>query len=202
MPADAAVAMAEELRGRGIPGVNGSPDAAAAFAAAWAGRTDVSTREFRRMRLFRLGTLAWPDPMPSGSARLATVAEKGVVLGWFEAFAVEVGEIGERDQENAVLERLSYQGITLWEAGGGVVSLAGVTRMVAGMARVGPVYTPPELRGRGYAGAVTATVSQAALDAGAAEVLLYTDLANPVSNALYQRLGYLPVEDRVMLAFD
>jgi predicted GNAT family acetyltransferase len=69
------------------------------------------------------------------------------------------------------------------------------------MVRVGSVYTPSELRGRGYAGAVTATVSQAARDAGAAEVLLYTDLANPTSNALYQRLGYRPVEDRVMLSF-
>jgi predicted GNAT family acetyltransferase len=64
------------------------------------------------------------------------------------------------------------------------------------------VYTPPERRGRGYAGATTAAVSQAALDAGVREVVLYTDLANPVSNALYERLGYRGVEDRVILSFD
>ena len=81
------------------------------------------------------------------------------------------------------------------------VSVAGLTRAVAGMVRVGPVYTPPELRGRGYAGAVTAAVSQAALEAGLREVVLYTDLANPTSNALYQRLGYRPVEDRVLFSF-
>jgi predicted GNAT family acetyltransferase len=69
------------------------------------------------------------------------------------------------------------------------------------MARIGPVYTPPELRGRGYAGGATAAVSQAALDAGVREVVLYTDLANPVSNALYERLGYRAVEDRVILSF-
>jgi predicted GNAT family acetyltransferase len=69
------------------------------------------------------------------------------------------------------------------------------------MVRVGPVYTPPELRGHGYAGAATAAVSQAALDDGIREVVLYTDLANPTSNALYQRLGYRPVEDRVVLSF-
>ena len=69
------------------------------------------------------------------------------------------------------------------------------------MVRVAPVYTPPEMRGRGYAGAATAAVSQAALDAGVREVVLYTDLANPTSNALYQRLGYRPVEDRVVLSF-
>ena len=73
----------------------------------------------------------------------------------------------------------------VWQVGAVPVSMAGRTRTVAGMVRVAPVYTPPELRGRGYAGAATAAVSQAALDAGVREVVLYTDLANPTSNALY-----------------
>ena len=90
---------------------------------------------------------------------------------------------------------------TLWETAGGPMSMAGATRAVAGQARVGPVYTPPERRGRGFGGAVTAAVSQAAKDAGVGEVLLYTDLANPTSNALYQRLGYEPVSDSVQLLF-
>jgi predicted GNAT family acetyltransferase len=98
--------------------------------------------------------------------------------------------------------RLGYGGITFWEAGGAPVSVAGLTRAVSGMARVGPVYTPPELRGRGYAAGATAAVSQAALDAGGRELVLYTDLANPVSNALYERLGYRAVEDRVLLSFE
>jgi predicted GNAT family acetyltransferase len=79
--------------------------------------------------------------------------------------------------------------------------MAGNTRPAAGVVRLGPVYTPPELRERGYAGAVTVAVSQAALEAGARHVVLFTDLANPTSNALYQRLGYRPVEDRVELSF-
>lgn len=79
--------------------------------------------------------------------------------------------------------------------------MAGATRTVAGTARVAPVYTPAGLRGRGYAGAATAAVSRAALDAGAEEVVLFTDLANPTSNALYRRIGYEPVVDRVALDF-
>jgi predicted GNAT family acetyltransferase len=63
------------------------------------------------------------------------------------------------------------------------------------------VYTPPHLRLRGHGAAVTAAVSQAAIEAGAQEVVLFTDLSNPTSNALYQRLGYRPVEDRLVLAF-
>jgi len=98
-------------------------------------------------------------------------------------------------------ERIGYGGFTVWETADGPVSLAGRTRAVAGQARIGPVYTPPEHRGRGYGGAVTIAVSQQALAAGVNDVLLYTDLANPTSNALYQRLGYQPVTDSVQLRF-
>ena len=98
-------------------------------------------------------------------------------------------------------EKLSYGGILIWDAGGRPAAFAAVTRQVAGMLRVGPVYTPPELRGRGYASAVTAEVSRRGREAGAGEVLLYTDLANPTSNSIYQRIGYRAVEDRVVLAF-
>jgi predicted GNAT family acetyltransferase len=105
------------------------------------------------------------------------------------------------DHGAAADERLSYGGMIVWKVDGTPASIAGITRAVAGMVRVGPVYTPPALRQRGYAGAVTAAVSQAALDAGVREVVLYTDLANPTSNASYQRLGYRPVEDRVLMSF-
>lgn len=203
MPERAAVALAEVLaaRGRRFPGVNATEEVAAAFAAAWREHRGTGSRVFRRMRLFRLGSLAWPDPVPAGAARIAAGPDRALVADWFAAFARDAGEMTGQDHGRAAEDRLSYHGITFWEAGGQPAALAGVTRMVAGMVRVGPVYTPPELRGRGYAGAVTATVSQTAIDAGAAEVLLYTDLANPTSNALYTRLGYRPVEDRVMLAF-
>jgi predicted GNAT family acetyltransferase len=81
------------------------------------------------------------------------------------------------------------------------VAMAGRTAAVAGVVRVAPVYTPPALRRRGYGGAATVAVSRAALDGGASDVVLFTDLANPASNALYQRLGYRPVEDRTVLTF-
>ena len=119
-----------------------------------------------------------------------------------DAFVRDVGDPPGQDHGAAVDERLGYGGLTVWEAGGARVSMAGVTRSVVGMVRVGSVYTPRALRGRGYAGAVTVAVSQVARDAGVREVVLFTDLANPTSNVLYQRLGYRPVEDRVTLSFD
>lgn len=105
------------------------------------------------------------------------------------------------DVAPTVDDRLGYGGYTLWEVDGVPVALAGLTRRVAGTVRVAPVYTPPEHRRRGYAGAVTAEVSRAAMDADAREVLLFTDLANATSNALYQRLGYRPIANQLVLAF-
>ncbi|CAM5465092.1 N-acetyltransferase domain-containing protein OS=Streptomyces antimycoticus OX=68175 GN=SSPO_024800 PE=4 SV=1 [Streptomyces antimycoticus] len=101
-------------------------------------------------------------------------------------------------------DKLSHDGITLWELDGRPVACAGISRTVAGMARVALVYTPPEQRGRGYAGAATAAVSRAARlrkAAGVREVLLFADLDNPTSNALYQRLGYRPLEDHLVVSF-
>jgi predicted GNAT family acetyltransferase len=100
-----------------------------------------------------------------------------------------------------VRDSLGYGGLVLWERENRSVSLAGRYRAVAGQARIGPVYTPPELRGRGFGGAATAAVTQAALDEGAEVVVLFTDPANPASNTLYQRLGYRPVSDWAVLRF-
>jgi GNAT superfamily N-acetyltransferase len=202
VPAGAAADLAgKTLNGRPVIGVNSYGETAAAFAAAWRERTGCQVDVHRRMRLYRLAELSWPDPRPAGAPRTATEADAALVTGWFDAFALEVDDAADADQAAAVRDRIGYGGVTLWETDGTPAALAGVTRRVAGMVRVGPVYTPPELRGHGYASAVTAEVSRAALADGADEVLLYTDLANPVSNSIYQRIGYRQVEDRVVLTF-
>jgi GNAT superfamily N-acetyltransferase len=188
--------------GRRVPGINAAQEAADAFTAVWRDRTGDAVTVHRRMRLFRLARLVPPAPCPEGGARPGTGADRDLLAGWFGEFAIEVGDALGHDHRAEVDKRLGYGGITIWEAGGAPVSVACLTRAVGGMARVGPVYTPPALRGRGYAAGVTAAVSQAALDAGVGDVVLYTDLANPTSNALYERLGYRAVEDRVLLFFE
>jgi GNAT superfamily N-acetyltransferase len=202
LPADVAAGLAAALAGRPLTGVNGYIEAAGAFAATWrAAMPGGQTAEQRRLRLYRLGELAWPDPAPDGAPRVAADSDAPLLTDWFAAFADEVRDTDAGQNQAAVVrDKLGHGGILVWEAGGRPVSIAGVTRQVAGMLRVGPVYTPPELRGHGYASAVTAAVSLRALEAGAEEVLLYTDLANPTSNSIYQRIGYRPVEDRVVLA--
>jgi RimJ/RimL family protein N-acetyltransferase len=204
MSKQAAAALAGELdvTGRQVHGVNAGIQAAEAFADVWRYRTGYAAEVQRRMRLFLLDSLLRPDPEPEGAPRRADERDRNLLIEWFDEFAREVGDLDRQDHADAVDERLSYGGLTIWQAASVPASVAGLTRTVDKMARVGPVYTPPALRGRGYAAGVTAAVSQAALDAGATEVVLYTDLANPTSNALYERLGYRPVEDRLMLSFD
>jgi GNAT superfamily N-acetyltransferase len=203
VPAVVAAGLAAALAGRPLTGVNGHVEAAEAFAAAWRAATPGGRAAAeRRLRLYRLGELAWPDPAPDGAPRVAADSDASLLTRWFTAFADEVHDTDPGEgQAAAVRDKLSHGGVLLWEAGGRPVAVAGVSRQVAETLRVGPVYTPPELRGRGYASAVTAEAGRRAREAGAEEVLLYTDLANPTSNSIYQRIGYRAVEDRVVLAF-
>jgi len=203
LPPGAATALAAELAGRGHhpPAVNAAPGPATEFAAAWKERTGRVSRTGMRMRLYALDRLLPPDPAPPGQARTALEADRDLLCAWFDAFHDEVAPPGPRETQQVVDDRLSFGGLVLWEQAGVPVSVAGRTKPVAGQARIGPVYTPPEHRGRGFGGAATAAATQAALDGGAEGVLLFTDLANPTSNTLYQRLGFGPVTDWAVLTF-
>jgi predicted GNAT family acetyltransferase len=142
-----------------------------------------------------------PDPPPPGQPRTAAARDADLLLAWLDAFHDEAGPLGPNESERLVNDLLGYGGLILWEHLGRPVALAGRNRAAAGQARIGPVYTPPDLRGRGFGGAATAAITQAALDDGADGVVLFTDLANPASNTLYQRLGYRPVSDWTVLRF-
>ncbi|MEU7641116.1 GNAT family N-acetyltransferase [Streptomyces sp. NPDC039016] len=202
LPEGAAAQLVDALARRrtGLPGVNAARTTAEAVAAAWQRRHDRPARIVERHRLYRLGELTPPRPAPPGAARLATPADRELLLGWSAAFAADIGSSPPRNAR-ALDGRIAAGRCALWEAGGRPVAMAGITATLAGMARVAPVYTPAELRGRGYAGALTAALSGAARTSGATELLLFADLANSTSNALYQRIGYRPVEDHLVIAF-
>ncbi|MEU2620404.1 GNAT family N-acetyltransferase [Streptomyces sp. NPDC007157] len=197
-------ALASRLLALGHPvtGFGAERATAEAFVAAWERRTGTPGKLQDLERLYRLDELMVPTPVPEGRARVAGPSDRELLIRWFGGFVADAGLPGGRDAGDWADFRLSYGGITLWETPDGTpVSMAGVTPTVAGQARIAPVYTPRELRGRGYAGAVTAEVSRAALTRGVGEVLLFTDLANPTSNALYQRIGYRQVADWAVYGF-
>jgi RimJ/RimL family protein N-acetyltransferase len=199
-PAEAVPELAALLADRPLPGVNASAADGEVFAEAWQRLTGAAHTVNRRTRLFRLGTLTPPPAPPAGRARVARAADRELLVAWLQAFHQDVGE-PDLHPARTVDDRLTYGGLTLWEVDGHPVSLAGAHRIQFGVVSVAPVYTPPDLRGRGYAAAVTSSVTRSVLDAGADDVVLFTDLANPTSNGVYQRLGYRPVEDRVVMEF-
>jgi uncharacterized protein len=155
--------------------------------------------------IYALSDLIAP-PQPLGAPRAAAIADRPLLLEWVNAFAAEalVGEpLDEERTARMTDHRLTSTsaGFALWEDGGEPVSLVGWGGPTPTGIRIGPVYTPPEHRGRGYASALTAHVSAEQLAAGRSFCFLYTDLANPTSNKIYVAIGYERVCDSVEYAF-
>ncbi|MFF3845954.1 GNAT family N-acetyltransferase [Streptomyces sp. NPDC002328] len=189
--------------GHSLPSVSADHDTAAAFAEAWQRHTG-ATPKIRdiRLRLYRLGTLTPPEPPPAGHSRVLGEEDLDEAMSWCGEFAAAVGEDVSIDADSWAGTRYSDKRYTLWETPDGTpVSVAGMNPLIDGQIQVDVVYTPSHLRGRGYAAAVTAEVSRAALAEGAKDVVLFADLSNPTSNALYQRLGYRPLADWAVYDF-
>jgi predicted GNAT family acetyltransferase len=193
--ADALAARLASLR-HAPASVSADHTTATAFAEAWQRHTRATPTLRVRLHLHRLGILTPPEPAPAGRSRIVDDRDHEHLIRWCREFAADVGEAVTIDAASWASTRFAEKRYTFWETPDGTpVSMAGVTPMAGGQIRVDPVYTPAHLRGHGYAAAVTAEVSRAALAAGATDVVLFTDAANPTSNALYHRLGYIPIAD-------
>jgi GNAT superfamily N-acetyltransferase len=208
LPPRYAPAMVDALLRRGLDagGAQGPGEEADAFAAAWSARTGVAVHVGLQMRLFALDELRLPACVP-GSARAVTPDDEAgidVLAAWREAFDVELdGARPPAHTPRDEMVRIVAAGGAelLWAVAGEPVAQASARAVTAGMSRIGPVYTPPAHRRRGYAAAVTAAAARWALDRGARHVLLYTDVANQTTNRLYPRLGFRPRYDARELRF-
>jgi predicted GNAT family acetyltransferase len=141
-------------------------------------------------------------PRPArGELRHPTPAERDLLVAWMEEFVREAGLIGAAQAAPMVDSRLRQQGLMVWDDGH-AVSMIGLNPAVAGVVRIGPVYTPPPLRRRGYAGSAVAAASRRALASGAARCMLFTDLANRTSNKIYAEVGYRRCADWEEIALE
>jgi uncharacterized protein len=189
-----------------LPGVVGARPEVDEFTRLWTERHDVSVRPLRAQGVYALDRVE-PVRAAPGAPREATPADRPLLLEWMVAFGDEAlaeEDPGKSEAVGMVDDRLGSEhgGFRLWEDGGAIVSIAGYGGPTPNGIRIGPVYTPPELRGRGYATALVAELSQRLLDRGRRFCFLFTDLANPTSNAIYERIGYVRVAESAMVAFD
>ena len=212
MPAEAAVALARALHERGeeVLAVNGAAPAAQLCAVELA-RLDGGVVEVaRHTTLHELSELVSPAPAP-GRLVAASEADADLVAEWLRAFSADADEQAGRPRgmtaeappsDTDVRRRVRGGHLWFWvDETGRRVHLTGATAPSFGVARIAPVYTPPEQRGRGWASNAVAEVSRR-LRSGGSRVCLFTDRANPTSNKIYAALGYRPVVDMLDLVID
>lgn len=189
-----------------IPGAIGPNPTVEAFADVWCALSGQRYEIHLRERVYELTAVIPPRPA-SGQFRWAAPADRDLLVEWGIAFEREAIGIAQPDRlelekwADQIIMRTVYRGMGVWEDNGQMVCFAGFGGRTPHGMRVAPVYTPPEWRGRGYASACVAALSQALLDSGHQRCFLNTDLANPTSNKIYQAIGYCPVGDVLELRF-
>ena len=176
-----------------LPAVMGPEREAKLFARLWASQHGVRARAGMRLRIYQLEEVQPLDGFPGGFCRSAECDDVELVARWIGAFIDEAGPpMGDpmAMAESKIRERTQYLWVDEEPA-----SMAGWTGGTPNGVRISLVYTPPELRGRGYATACVSRLSAELLARGFKLCFLYTDLSNPTSNSIYQRIGYRPVCD-------
>ncbi len=185
--------IAQDLQPEPLPGVSGLVPEVSTFLRSWQGLTGQSYRLLTEMSIHQLTALQSSIAI-SGHLRLVTEQDRALLMEWLSAFHTEAGLEIVEDFELIVTNQLKSQNTYLWEDNT-AVSLAGGRKFTATAGRIGPVYTPPAYRRQGYATACVAALSQKLLDEGCDCCFLLTDLANPTSNHIYRKIGYLPICD-------
>jgi uncharacterized protein len=194
----AALAAAVVADGASLPGVMSDAATAARFAGCWAelsGRPAVPARGHRIYELLDFE----PCAGVSGVLRIAHPSERETLIDFLRAFQRELDDFAT-DPSPIVDQAMASGGLVVWDAAGKLAAMAATSEPLDAVVRVRYVYTPPPLRKHGYASACVSALSGLLLDRGQ-RVMLHTDLANPVSNSIYRRLGYRAVIEGLFYKF-
>jgi predicted GNAT family acetyltransferase len=180
-----------------LSGVAGEASAAAAFAGAWGEHKAVAVEVAEAQRLYVLGSFVPPAAVP-GRLRRAEMAEHAMIVTLFSQFQLDTGSI-HFDVSGAVDSGLSSGRLFVWDDDG-VRCIARATEPLGGVSRIGLVYTPGPWRRRGYAAACVGALCERERAEEGANTVLYAQLRNPGSNAIYRRLGFQAVSE--VLSYD
>lgn len=203
-PVEALGALVSDLRARDVslPGVLAPDETAESFAELWSQQSGGPWRVTMRERIYQLTSVSPPAHPVSGRIREAALPDRDVLARWIRGFSTDAGldPMSEAVARREVQRRIEQRALFVWEDGE-LASMAAAAGPTARGVRINMVYTPPELRRRGYASACVAVLSQLLLDSGRTFCFLYADRANPTSNGIYQQIGYQKVTDVTMITF-
>lgn len=186
-----------------VPGLLGISSSAEVFARRWIALTQARPGVCFHETVYRLEALQTPRSV-TGHARAAGPEDRALLVDWLSQFHAEAfGRPVDQNSTSAFLTQVLAAGsqFVIWHADATPVSVARLHPAVAGVARIGPVFTAPAVRGCGYGAAVTADVVARAHRVGATDVVLQTDVTNTAANTLYRRLGFVPVASSMQLMF-
>lgn len=188
-------------RGLALSGVHGSPDAARAFAEAFAPRAGKTSRLHHGENVYEVTGVIVPRA-PSGTFRPAVPGDVERVAAWIGEFTRELGlgSMTEEGARRAASDRIDRGNLFVWDDER-LRTMAGLARPTPNGVAINYVFTPAEERGKGYAKACVAALSLRELERGRRAVCLHADAANPISNQVYRSIGFVKLADRVTLDF-
>lgn len=193
------------LKDYNIPGVTTEKNLAEYFTKEYSAGKGLTIKTVMEQRIYELKAVN-PEVKEFGNLRLLEERDMSFFPYWFEGFHAEVNygntEITVPQDQEAYRQRLATKRYYVLEVDGIPVSMAGYSKITEKAIVVSYVYTPPYFRAKGYASSCVAQISQRALNNGFKKCVLYTDLKNPTSNSIYQKIGYRGICDSVELRFE
>ena len=187
-----------------IPGVLGFKEGALRFAQKWEELNQTPYKLDMHERIYEL-TEVNPVTLGKNKFRQIKLQDIDIIVKWIRAMQLEAMGIKMTEDDKTLKNDLIKDDV--WKSfyvlckDDGLVTMAKRAGTTPTGQLVNYVYTPPELRRNGYATECVAKLSQLCLDEGKQRCLLFTDLNNPTSNKIYQKIGYIPVVDVDMYKF-
>jgi GNAT superfamily N-acetyltransferase len=132
-------------------------------------------------------------PQVPGLPRLARPEDAALLADWILAFHDEAIPDEPRPSRDSLLAAGARRRHFLWTLHGRPVAMARIARWTRRCGAIGPVYTPPAERNRGFAAAITAHVAERILSEGRDCAALYVKRGNPAANRCYAKIGFQPV---------
>jgi predicted GNAT family acetyltransferase len=178
-----------------LEGVTGPSRSADDFAMAWSKLSGIRPALGMRLRIHETRRVVDSDlPAPSGEFRPAAPGDLALLTGWTEVFVSDARIVEPVDAARVVEDAIRRGRLHVWEDGG-PVSMAAWTGKTPSGVRINFVFTPRELRGKGYGTACVKALTRQQLDQGNAFCWLYTDVSSAASPNIFKRIGYWPVSD-------